>query len=165
MKLNVAKEIAALNRMSPGRLREKYAEVFGERTNTGNKIWLVRRIIWRMQSKVEGGLSERARQRAEELAEGMELRTSPPPIKPGAASEKERQVEVIQLKTDERLPAPGTVITRKYKGRMLNVVVREKGFEFEGEVYNSLSAVAKAITGAHYNGFLFFGLVKKGGAA
>jgi hypothetical protein len=65
MKLNVAKEVAALERMSPGRLREKYAEVFGERTNTGNKIWLVRRIIWRMQAKVEGGLSERARLRAE----------------------------------------------------------------------------------------------------
>ena len=33
-----------------------------------------------------------------------------------------------------------------------------KGFEYDGEVYRSLSAVAKAVTGSHWNGHLFFGL-------
>ncbi len=153
-----------LERMTPSQLRAKYVAVFGEGTNTGNKTWLVRRIIWRMQSNVEGGLTERARKRAEELATGMELRSSPPPDKPAPPPEESR-VEVVHLQTDERLPAPGTAITRKYKGRVLNVTVRDKGFEYEGEIYGSLSAVAKAITGAHYNGFLFFNLKKKAGVA
>ena len=52
----------------------------------------------------------------------------------------------------------GTVITRVYKGETLQVKVLADGFEFEGEVYPSLSAVAKRITGSHTSGFLFFRL-------
>ena len=59
--LNVAKELAALKRMTPAELREKYAEVFGEDSRSGHKEWLVKRIIWRMQANEEGDLSERAR--------------------------------------------------------------------------------------------------------
>ena len=68
MNLNVGKEVAALQRMTVKELRAKYAEVFGETTRAGNKPWLVKRIAWRLQSLVEGDLSERARQRAAELA-------------------------------------------------------------------------------------------------
>jgi hypothetical protein len=163
MKLNVAKEVAALERMTAKQLRVRYAEAFGEGTNARNKTWLVRRIIWRIQVKAGGGLSERAKRRAEELANGMEIRTSPPPIKPIPESKEASQVKTLPFKPDDRLPSPGTVITRKYKGVVLRVKVLEQGFEYEGEVYASLSAVAKAITGAHYNGFLFFNLTKKGG--
>ena len=48
---------------------------------------------------------------------------------------------------------------------MLQVKIRAEGFEYQGQVYPSLSAVAKAITGSHCNGFLFFRLNTKGGAA
>jgi DUF2924 family protein len=65
---------------------------------------------------------------------------------------------------DRRLPAPGTVLARRYKGRVLQVRVLPHGFEYEGAVYPSLSAVAKQITGSHYNGFLFFKLAGKAGA-
>ena len=58
---------------------------------------------------------------------------------------------------------PGAVITREYKGREVRVTVLEEGFEHEGTVHRSLSAVAKAVTGAHWNGFHFFGLVTPGG--
>jgi hypothetical protein len=163
MKLNVAKEVATLERLTAKQLRARYAEVFGEGTNTRNKTWLVRRIIWQLQAKDEGGLSERARLRAEELAVGMEIRTTPPPIKAAPEPEKETQVHVLRFKPDDRLPSPGTVITRKYKGGVLRMEVLEQGFEYEGEVYASLSAVAKAITGSHCNGFMFFNLLKKGG--
>lgn len=61
------------------------------------------------------------------------------------------------------LPPPGSVITRGYKRRNLQVMVLPDGFEFEGEVYKSLSAVAKAITGSHCSGNLFFRLAGKGG--
>src|SRR5262249_10861723 len=51
---DVTKELAALPRMSVAALREKYAEVFGEATTTGNRTWLVRRIAWRIQVHAEG---------------------------------------------------------------------------------------------------------------
>lgn len=63
--------------------------------------------------------------------------------------------------TDDRLPPPGTVLSRLYKGRPLRVTVLSAGFECEGTVYPTLSAVAKAITGSHVNGFAFFGLARK----
>ena len=55
---------------------------------------------------------------------------------------------------------PGTVLTRTYRDRVIQVTVLPKGFEWEGQMYRSLSAVAKAVTGAHWNGHLFFGLKK-----
>ena len=58
----------------------------------------------------------------------------------------------------DRLPVPGTVLTRTYRGRRVAVQVLPSGFEYEGRVYRSLSAVAKAVTGSHWNGHLFFGL-------
>jgi hypothetical protein len=51
---------------------------------------------------------------------------------------------------------PGTILTRWYKGQTLKVQVLRHGFEYDSQVYKSLSAVAKAITGSHTSGFLFF---------
>ena len=56
---------------------------------------------------------------------------------------------------------PGATLTRRYKGRLIEVTVLEKGFEYQGERYRSLTAVAEAITGTHWNGFYFMGLWTK----
>jgi Protein of unknown function (DUF2924) len=64
----------------------------------------------------------------------------------------------VRRRLDKRLPTPGTTITREYRGDRLEVKVLATGFEYEGEVYKSLSAVAKAVTGQHWNGYYFFGL-------
>ena len=64
---------------------------------------------------------------------------------------------------DLRIPVPATILTRIYKGETLQVKVLPVGFEYEGVVYKSLSAVAKKITGTHCNGYLFFHLTKEGG--
>lgn len=162
MNLNVGKEVAALQRMTVRELRTRYAEVFGEETRAGNKAWLVKRIAWRLQSQAEGDLSERARQRAAELANDADVRLSPPKAKPVASTATERTTTAaLVVKGDDRLPLPGTVLTREYKGQSLQVKVLPKGFEFEGDVYKSLSAVAKAITGQHCNGYHFFRLGKE----
>lgn len=155
--MNVAKEVAALQRMTVGQLREKFAEVFGEETRAGNKVWLVKRIAWRMQALIEGDISERARQRAAELANDADLRTSAPrpPKSPPVESEHNLSA-TISIVTDERIPAAGTILMREYKGRTLQVRVLQRGFEFEGEIFKSLSAVAKKITGQHCSGFHFF---------
>jgi hypothetical protein len=76
--MNVGKEVAALQRLGVKALRTRYAEVFGEQTPAHNKVWLVKRIAWRLQALAEGDLSERARQRAAELANDADLRLSPP---------------------------------------------------------------------------------------
>ncbi len=64
MGMSIAKEVAAMQRMTVAELRAKYAEVFGEETRCRHKDYLLRRIAWRLQANAEGGLSERARRRA-----------------------------------------------------------------------------------------------------
>jgi hypothetical protein len=162
MQLNITKEVAAMKRMTMKDLREKYAEAFGDTTNAANRAWLVRRIAWRLQAQAEGDLSERARRRAAELANEADLRLNPPVAKHTEEAAADRAVtDVLPLRVDNRLPPAGSVLTRKYKGEDLQVRVLEDGFEFEGEVFASLSAVAKKITGSHCNGFHFFKLGKE----
>lgn len=163
MHLNVGKEVTALQRMTVKELRAKYADVFGEDTPANNKGWLVKRIAWRLQALAEGDLFERARRRAAELASDADLRPLPPKAKAGPALAERTRTAALRVKGDDRLPLPGTVITRAYKGETLHVKVLPHGFEFEGEVYKSLSAVAKAITGQHCNGYYFFRLGKEEG--
>jgi hypothetical protein len=158
MQLNIAKEVAALRRLSTRDLRTRYAETFGEATNANNKVWLVKRIAWRLQVQAEGDLSERARRRADELANDADLRLSPPLPKAAATPAAGSTPALPQQQADDRVPPPGSVITRPYKGEVLQVQVLEHGFTFEGAVYRSLSAVARTITGQHCNGFHFFRL-------
>jgi hypothetical protein len=158
MHLNVAKELAQLKRMSTLDLRSRYAEVFGEATNANNKPWLIKRIVWRLQALAEGDLSERAKRRAEELACDADLRVNPPRNETAyrPAPEELTTTRTIPFKADDRLPPPGTVLSRPYKGDTLQIRVLADGFEFEGQVYASLSAVARAVTGSHCNGYHFF---------
>ena len=141
-------ELTALTHMGVSELRGKYAELFGEPTRTGNKTWLVRRIAWRLQAMAEGDLSERARRRAEELARDADLRLTPPrgAIQTPPAT-PDRSEPTLKLRADARVPPPGTVLTRSYKGRTLHVQVLGHGFLYAGQTYPSLSAVAKAVTG------------------
>ena len=76
------KEIEALSRMTVGQLRQKYLEVFGEESRSNHKQFLFRRIAWRIQALAEGGLSERARRRALEIANDADLRIRAPRKKP-----------------------------------------------------------------------------------
>ena len=165
MAVNVERELAALQRLGAGQLRLRYAELFGEPTNANNKAWLLKRIAWRLQALAEGDLSERARRRASELACDADLRLNPPraALPETPATEAQPRTRTLEYQTDSRLPPPGTILTRKYKGRVLQVQVLRSGFEYDGQVYGSLSAVARAITGSHCNGFLFFRMSQSGG--
>src|SRR5580698_6720373 len=146
MHLNIEREVAALERMAVRELRTRYGEVFGEQTRAGNKPWLIKRIVWRLQSIAEGDLTERARRRAAELANDADVRLSPPKAHT-SVSEPRQKTSTTAAGRSDRLPLPGTIITRQYKGEMLQVEVLPKGFAFQGDVYKSLSAVAGVITG------------------
>jgi hypothetical protein len=154
VELNFLNEVAALQRMTIGQLRQRFAELFGETTPAGNRTWLIKRIAWRMQALAEGDLSERARRRAAELARDADLRLNPPRSKTTNAPLPEPVS--VPAPVDHRLPPPGTILTRPYKGQQLHVQVLTEGFAYAGTVYASLSAVAKAITGTHTNGYHFF---------
>lgn len=157
--------IEALHGMTPAALREVYREVFGEASRSNNRAWLVRRIAWRMQAQAEGGLSERAKARAAELARDEDLRLRPPTDRgPGLGSSLRTVTGKVVARTDSRVPVAGSVLVRPYRGVDQRVVVLSEGFEYEGKVYRSLSAVAQAITGGHWNGYGFFGLTKPGKA-
>ncbi|QDU23747.1 DUF2924 domain-containing protein [Urbifossiella limnaea] len=157
----LARELAALARMTAAELRDRYAAVFGEPAASGNRAWLARRVGWRLQALAEGDLSERARARAADLARDADLRLSAPKEQPEPTS----TATPIPAVHDPRLPGVGTVLTRRYKGGEVRVKIAADGFEYAGERYGSLSAVAKAVTGTHTNGFLFFRLTRTGSAA
>ncbi len=123
--------------MTPKQLREKFAEVFGEATNCHNRTWLHQRIAWRLQALAEGDLSDRARTRAAELAPDADMRVIPPAQKmtPTIVPVGATRTRDLRFEPDDRLPPPGTVLTRKYKGGVIQVKILAEGFEYSGEVY------------------------------
>jgi len=142
--------------MSVAELREEWRRVMGEEPRSYNKVWLWRRLAWAIQAKEFGGLSARAEQRLQELA--VEAEAWMPLGK--LTFEGQATSSPIPRTRDPRLPSPGTVITRPYRGQTVAVTILESGFEYEGRRFESLTAVASAITGSHWNGMQFFGLTK-----
>jgi hypothetical protein len=86
MTLDLARETAALDRLSIGDLRQRFADLFGEPTRTGNRIWLIKRLAWRLQALHEGDLSDRARQRIVELANDGRPALDPAAIDPAGTN-------------------------------------------------------------------------------
>lgn len=158
MKIEVEHEVAALRRATTGQVRERYAELFGEKPRSRHKTYLVRRIAWRLQALAEGGLSERARRRAEELANEADVRVTPPRTFSRPTDSQQVSMRLAISSGDPRLPSPGTALVRQYKGQTIRVLVLSDGLEFDGNHYKSLSAVARVITGTHCNGYRFFKL-------
>ena len=148
-------KIEELDSLTVGQLRQRYDALFGEPSRSSNRRHLLRRLAWRIQAEAEGGLSERARRRARELADDARLRLSAPKEGPGAPNEAPRR----NGHGDRvRALSPGTVLVRRYKDRVIEVTVEEDGYLLQGESYRSLSAVARAVTGSRWSGNVFFGL-------
>jgi hypothetical protein len=103
-------------------------------------------------------LSNEAQHRLRELMESLDpLGKLAARARSGSSSASARP-KGQTARRDIRLPKPGDVLSRDYRGRAIIVRVLESGFEYEGRRFRSLSAIAKAVTGAHWNGLLFFGL-------
>jgi hypothetical protein len=157
-------EIEALRHMTVGQLKCKYRELFGEASRSNHTQFLFRRIAWRIQANALGGLSERARRRALEIADDADLRIrAPKDFLKTDLDESRTSVTRIAPTEDPRLPKPGTMLVRRYQGKDVVVRVRQDGFEYAGHVHRSLSAAVRAATGTPWNGFTFFGLGSKPG--
>lgn len=149
-------KIEALKNKSIAELQAEYEALFGgQKSPSDNKVHLVRKIAYRMQELEYGGLSEETNTRIAELIEKYDPINNKA-LRPQVVSGGKNVVAIPHLR-DKRLPIPGTALQKKYKGQDYLVKVLEKGFEYKGKYYKSLSAVAYEITGAHWNGFSFFG--------
>ncbi len=153
MQVDITGQIEALKTTGMAELLERYKQLFGDETaSSGNRIFLIRQLAYRIQEQASGGLSTAAKDSIREMILAYD------PI-------NKTSIKTISGKTaagrDARLPMPGSFIIKTYKGNRIEVKVLENGFEYQGALYNNLSAVAKAITGAHWNGFIFFGVGQK----
>ncbi len=153
-------EIESLPNRTVNELREKFREVLGYTSLSRNRQFLVRKLTWGIQIRQWGDISEETRRRAYELADFRFLRVRMPRnmMAPPALDSQNVVRKKVQLSIDPRLPMPCATITKEHEGRELRVKVLDKGFEFEGKVYRSLSAIAKEVTGTNWNGYSWFGL-------
>jgi hypothetical protein len=151
--ITLEKEINSLRHLKIRQLKARYRELFGEESPSHNRDYVFRRIAWRQQALSERDLSEKARQRAAELASDADLRIRAP-------RQFWQQLEAPKQRhaagQDLRLPLAGTELSREYRGRTIRVKVLEDSFEYEGEKFASLSAIASLVTGTRWNGFAFF---------
>ncbi len=156
--IQITQAIRQLRLMTVGELREKYIEVFGEANRSRNRDYLIRRIAWRIQANAEGGITERAKLRAQELANEADIRVRHTRVRPKDIAAAHQITAAIKPGRDPRLPLPGTILTREFQGRTLCVEIGIHNFRWEDREYRTLSAIAKEATGTNWNGFAFFGL-------
>ena len=160
--IDVSAEVTRLTKMTVPELRTRHVELFEEPAKSHHREFLARQIAWRLQAKVEGELPEETRQVALAVARDAPLRIR---IE-GAAARSLAEAELtsttrITSNHDTRLPMPGSLLVREHKGETHAVRVLDNGFDYDGRLYRSLSAIAHEITGTKWNGFLFFGCSKE----
>lgn len=146
MQKTVLKQIDELNQMSMDQLRKRWADLIGTDPGPGRlgRQYLMRRLAYRIQELAYGGLSSQARKQLEAVADGRARNVGP-------------------AKSRKTILAPGTRLLREWHGDRYEVIVEAEGFRYKGKVYRSLTAAARAITGQHTSGNLFFGIQRKRG--
>ena len=150
---DISGQLEELKTTGTAQLLELYKDHFGGKAAPENRIFLVRQFAYRMQEQGMGGISPAVRAKIRELIQTYD------PINKIAVKTRTGKTATGR---DGRLPMPGSFITKVYKGRRIEVKVLENGFEYQGAIYKNLSAVAKAVTGDHWNGYMFFGLKRHG---
>jgi len=158
--------LGELAQMTIDQLADTYRDLYGEPTRSRNKGYLRKRLAWRIQELTQGGLSPKAlkriRQLGDELPERWRMRAglpTPPSEPPVVVTAPQPQALVPR---DPRIPPVGSVLRRLFEDKQHDVTILDDGFEYAGERFKTLSAVAFRITGTRWNGFLFFGLTKRG---
>jgi hypothetical protein len=159
----VIRRIHLLRQMSVPQLRREWERLNGKPSRSRNRDYLFRRLAWRVQEIARGDLSNAAKVRVSELGSAFTRSRTPREALDAATAANVKPVVAMQSrsKRDPRLPSPGTVITRTYRGRELRLLVLEDGFELDGVHYRSLSEAARAVTGSKWNGRLFWKLTQR----
>ena len=126
--------------------------LYGGEPPAYNRAFIMKRLAYRIQELAYGGLPDHARARMREVLQANGFDENACAIGGRRANGKR----------DHDAPIAGTRLARDWKGTRYEVIVVHGGFEFKGRRYRSLTAVATAITGTHWNGRQFFGLHKTG---
>ncbi|MDD5129608.1 MAG: DUF2924 domain-containing protein [Candidatus Omnitrophica bacterium] len=156
MENTINAKISALKNKSIPELQKEFKALFdGQKASSDNKIYLVRRIAYRLQELEYGGLSQKTQNRLKELI-GLYDPVNNKAMRPKVSVETQTRIKTRGR--DMRLPIPGTTIIKDYRGKKHQVKTLENGFEYESKIYKHLTAIAEKITGAHWNGYNFFNL-------
>lgn len=133
--------LAALKTTPTPDLKAQWRALFASEPPPFNRQYLVTRLAYRIQELAYGGLKPETIRRLEQLGENLD----------GGNITKRR------IRTDIK-PITGTRLLREWQGVEHVVTVTADGFEWQGRPYQSLSSIARAITGSRWNGWVFFGL-------
>jgi hypothetical protein len=157
MESSVIRQIHRLKEMTVGELRVEWQRLYGEPSRSRNRDFLWRRLAWRVQEIAYGGLGDAAKRRLAELGQVEFQRGRTPAVAVDVAEPAPAPRPVRDL----RLPSPGTIISRRWRDKELRLLVRDDGYELDGVVYRSLTEAARAATGSHWNGKLFWGVAQR----
>ena len=133
--------LAAFKLMSVNDLKAEWQALFDAPAPNNSRTFLEGRLAYRIQELTYGGPDKQTRRLLDLLADEIE----------GTLTRK------AQI-ADPRNPVVGTKLIREWDGTAHTVTVLKDGFDWGGQRYKSLSAVARAITGTRWNGYRFFGL-------
>ena len=133
--------LTALKSMSVNDLKAEWQAMFDAPAPNNSRTFLEIRLAYRIQELTYGGPDKQTRRLLDLLADEVE----------GTLTRK------AQI-ADPRNPVVGTKLIREWDGIADTVTVLKDGFDWGGQRYKSLSAVARAITGTRWNGYRFFGL-------
>ena len=151
MSQSIARQIAGLHQLSVPDLKQRWRDLFGKEPPAYNRAFLIKRLAYRLQELVHGGLPEATKQKMRDILReaGINEDGLAPPKGPGRVKRRD-------------LPVAGTLLVRVWDGQRHEVTVLQDGLEYRDRRYRSLSAIATDITGTHWNGRAFFGLRQKG---
>jgi hypothetical protein len=136
----VLTRLTALKTASVGQLKALWRQLFETEPPPYSRGFLESRLAYRIQELAYGGLKPETLERLAALGESLD----------GG--------DVGRRRTRDRKPIAGTQLIREWRGTEQRVTVTQDGFDYEGRPYKSLSAIARAITGTRWNGWVFFGL-------
>ena len=145
MKDTVLTRVAALKTLPIGDLKKQWRDLFETEPPAYNRRFLEHRLAYRIQELAYGGLKPETIKRLRALGEELDG---------GDPSRRRRH--------SKDRPIAGTRLVREWQGIEHCVTVRDDDFEYQGRPFKSLSAIARAITGTQWNGWLFFGLKHRG---
>ena len=134
--------LAALKSTPTPDLKKQWRDLFDSEPPPFNRRYLESRLAYRIQELTYGGLKPETIRRLERLGEELD-----------GGDKKKRSI-----RADRDRPITGTRLLREWQGVEYVVNVTADGFEWQGRQYKSLSAIARAITGTRWNGWVFFGL-------
>ena len=145
---SVTRQIADLHNMTHPELQSMWTTLYGTNPPAYNRTHIIKRLAYRIQELVYGGLSDSAKAKMAVIFDGSGLDEN--------AGESKRKRKSASQRNNT--PVAGTRLVREWNGRDYEVICVHGGYEFDGRLYRSLTAITKAITGTHWSGVAFFGL-------